>query len=572
MTMQSNSEQTTRPRTEIPADSLELSSFQRRLLNYILYSISAVGAVLYFIQLPSLIQDQAWLTLILVTLLYLVILAITLIQRIPFIIRASLFFTSLFILSIISMVRTGTFGDGRLYLVAFVVAITALMDFRIGLAGTAAAISSMVIIAVLSITGVFPQTWLSTRVPVSTGTEWSSAIFSTSLIVLVISALFILLNRSYSILDRTQKKSISDLKDAQALQDKTNFTHVQELQKRANQVEVAGQIAREIAIQANPRDLLTRTVNLIRENFGFYHVGVFLLDERKENAVLQAATGEAGQKMLELHHSLRAGEEGLVGDVVKRGEAHIALDVGMDAIHFKNPLLPDTRSEMALPLITGTTTIGVLDVQSKEESAFTTQDVKILQIVADQLAIGIERSDLLSKLQKTVDELQLGYQQFTQTAWQNFFKKSGKVRSYQLAGGAEKFDLPEPPGSGEAKKKNTIIVKPISKDRTSALVPVRLRDQILGVLRVEFDSQSIPADVIEFLQLASERLALSLENARLLEEVEDRASQEHIVREISEKVTSSPDVSEILRTAAAELGKTLGIASVKVSLKPEKND
>jgi GAF domain-containing protein len=571
MTMPSNSDQNITTPSQEQAISFDLVAFQRRLLNYILYAISAIGAILFFIQLPSLLQSQAWITLGLVSLLYLLIIVITLVQRIPFTVRVSLFFSSLFILAVVSMIRTNIFGDGRLYLVAFVVVITALMDFRIGFIGVAAAITSMVLIAVFSITGLIPTSWLSARVPTATGTEWSSAIFSTSLILIVLASLFMMLNRSYLMLFQARKENLSDLEQTRKALEQSNFSHVQDLQKRTGQIEVAGQIAREIALQANPRDLLTRTVNLIRENFGFYHVGVFLLDEKKEYAILQAATGEAGQKMLELHHRLRAGEEGLVGEVVARGEAHIALDVGMDAVHFKNPLLPETRSEMALPLTTGDTTIGVLDVQSKVESAFTTDDVRVLQIVADQLAIGMERSDLLTRLQNTVDELSLGFQQSTQTTWQNFLKKGGKVRSYQLAGGIERTDLPEPPGSGDAKQKNTIIVKPIAKDRTSALVPVRLRDQVLGVLNVEFNSQSVPVDVIEFLQLASERLALSLENARLLEEVEDRANQEHIVREISEKVTSSPDVSEILKTAAAELGKTLGVSSVKVSLKPETN-
>ncbi len=569
MTTPSNTDRTAQAPVEISAESFDLQLHQRRMLNYILYAISAIGAILYFIQLPSMIQEQAWFSLVLVTLLYLVIVVLAIFQRINYLIRVLIFLSSLFLLSGISMVRTGLFGDGRIYLLSFVVAATALLDLRSALIGVASAISSMVVIGVLSTTGLIPQAWLSTRLPVATGSEWSFAIFSTSLILIIVAGLFMLLNRSYISLHQARRSDQDNLKNIQSRLDQTNFDQVRQLQKRSTQVEVAGQIAREIALQVNPRELLTRTVNLIRENFGFYHVGIFLLDTQKEFAVLQAATGEAGQKMLELHHRLRSGEEGLVGDVVKRGEAHIALDVGLDAVHFKNPLLPETRSEMAIPLKTGETIIGALDVQSTEESAFTTQDVKILQIVADQLAIAIDRSDLVSKLQLSVDELKLGYQQFTQAAWKNFLKKSGKIHSFQLAEGVERTDLPEPPGSNEVKKKNTIIVKPISKNRTSALVPIKLRDQHLGVLNIEFNSQSVPADVIEFLQLASERLALSLENARLLEEVEDRASKEHIVREISEKVTSNPDVSEILRTAATELGKSLGVTSVKVSLKPE---
>jgi len=128
----------------------------------------------------------------------------------------------------------------------------------------------------------------------------------------------------------------------------------------------------------------------------------------------------------------------------------------------------------------------------------------------------------------------------------------------------------------EARTQGKITVKPFTTDdgqnKVMAYLPIKLRDQTLGVTCVQYDGQVIPTNVMEFLQTATDRLALSLENARLLEEIEDRAEQEHMVREITEKVTSSPDISGILRTAAAELGKSLGAANVKVVLKHEPKD
>ncbi|HIE37864.1 MAG TPA: GAF domain-containing protein, partial [Anaerolineae bacterium] len=146
-------------------------------------------------------------------------------------------------------------------------------------------------------------------------------------------------------------------------------------------------------------DLLDRAVNLIRERFGFYHAGIFLLDERGEYAVLRAATSEAGRRMLERGHKLKVGEVGIVGYVTSTGQPRIVLDVDTDAIHFKNPLLPETRSELALPLRVGDRIIGALDVQSVQEAAFDEEDVAILQTMADQLAVAIEKLERAAQIQ-----------------------------------------------------------------------------------------------------------------------------------------------------------------------------
>jgi nitrate/nitrite-specific signal transduction histidine kinase len=138
-----------------------------------------------------------------------------------------------------------------------------------------------------------------------------------------------------------------------------------ELERRTVQVQVAAEIARDATAVRDLSQLLDSAINLIRSRFGFYHSGIFLLDETEEYAVLKAATGEAGREMLARNHRLKVGEVGIVGFAAGSGLPRIALDVGEDAVHFKNPLLPATRSEMALPLIVGERVIGVLDVQSE---------------------------------------------------------------------------------------------------------------------------------------------------------------------------------------------------------------
>ncbi|MEJ2710024.1 MAG: HAMP domain-containing protein, partial [Anaerolineales bacterium] len=143
-----------------------------------------------------------------------------------------------------------------------------------------------------------------------------------------------------------------------------------ELERRSLQIQVAAEVARDVSATRDLSELLQRAVNLVRERFGFYHAGIFLVDEKREYVVLRAATGEAGRKMLLQGHKLRIGEMGIVGYATGSGQPRIALDVGIDAVHFQNPLLPETRSEIALPLKSGDQVIGALDVQSKQAAAF----------------------------------------------------------------------------------------------------------------------------------------------------------------------------------------------------------
>ena len=180
----------------------------------------------------------------------------------------------------------------------------------------------------------------------------------------------------------------------QRVQERTN-----DLERRSVQLRVAAEIARDATSARELNDLLNSAVNLVRDRFGFYHAGIFLLDKRREYAILKAATGEAGRQMIERKHKLKVGETGIVGYATGTGQPRIALDVGADAVHFKNPLLPETRSEMALPFKVNDQVIGALDVQSTQEAAFDEEDVAILQTMADQLAVAITRLERAAELE-----------------------------------------------------------------------------------------------------------------------------------------------------------------------------
>ncbi len=172
-----------------------------------------------------------------------------------------------------------------------------------------------------------------------------------------------------------------------------------DLEHRSRLLQTAAEVSKSASTILNPEKLMEQAVGLIRERFDFYYVGLFLVDEPGEYAVLRAGTGEAGRRMLRADHRLAVGGESMIGWAVAHAQARIALDVGKEAVRFDNPDLPDTRSEMALPLISRGRCIGALTVQSVEEAAFSDDDIAVLQTMADQLAIAIENARLYEAAQ-----------------------------------------------------------------------------------------------------------------------------------------------------------------------------
>lgn len=340
-------------------------------------------------------------------------------------------------------------------------------------------------------------------------------------------------------------------------------------ERRAKQFETISKIARVISQTQNLETLLPQVTELISQQFGYYHVGIFLLDSNLEYAVLIAANSAGGQKMLARNHKLKIGQTGIVGYVAGTGLPRIALDTGVDAIYFNNPDLSETRSELALPLLQkGNEIVGVLDVQSIEPNAFTQEDVRTLSTLADQVSVAIENSQLFEEQQRILQETQAIYSRDLREGWVRF-TRSQNILGIQRRNMKNNF-LPETlelPGTIEAIRSGDIYRR-VENDGSSTLtIPIKLRDQTVGVLNVKSTtSRSWTNDEIDIMTAISERAALSIENARLLEESRLIAQREHAISQISSKIGSGTQVVDILRTAVRELGSHISGAQVTVEI------
>lgn len=333
----------------------------------------------------------------------------------------------------------------------------------------------------------------------------------------------------------------------------------QRAEHRAERLLAVSAVSNAIASVQNLDELLPLITRTISEKFGFYHVGIFLNDASNQFAVLRAANSPGGQRMLQRGHRLKIGETGIVGNVVALNRPRIALDVGEDAVFFNNPDLPETRSEMALPLRDGPVVIGALDVQSTEPNAFSEEDIEILSALAAQVSTAIRNARLFEEIQRSRAELETILQQDVRRQWRAAVSKIQKS-GYAYDGAAFR----------------ALENLPAHADEETLRIPIRVRGQTIGSLGIRPPAnRPLTPDELDMIQSVSERLAIAAENARLLEDSQKRAAREQMIGEISEKLSQTINLENILQTAVQELSQALGGSQVSIRLKsnpkPEKS-
>ncbi len=330
------------------------------------------------------------------------------------------------------------------------------------------------------------------------------------------------------------------------------------LQRRAAQFEAIAQTASAISATQDLETLLPNITRVISQHFGFYHVGIFLIDEEKSYAVLRAANSEGGKRMLERGHRLKVGEVGIVGFVTSRGQPRIALDTGADTVHFKNPDLPNTRSELALPLRLGNQIIGALDVQSTEAGAFSNEDVNVLTVLADQVSAAIQNARLHEQTRAALAESQSLYRKFVRGGWRQYALAKKLTGIHYTHDGSA---LLETPLRAAGAKSNNFVTLPIS-----------LRGEKIGEIHMKPpENRKWNQDDLEIARALIERAAIAMENARLLDEAQRRAAREQVIGEISANISATSDMDSILRIAVEELGRTIGGAEVILELGTEED-
>jgi GAF domain-containing protein len=340
--------------------------------------------------------------------------------------------------------------------------------------------------------------------------------------------------------------------------------------KHVRQFEAISQVVRAVSSIQDLDTLLPRIAQVVSEQFNVYHTGIFLLDDKREFAILRASNSEGGKKMMTREHKLEVGQTGIVGFVTATGQPRIASDVGADAVFFNNPDLPNTHSEITLPLRYADQIIGALDVQSSESNAFDQDDIEVLITLADQVATAIKNTLTFEEAKNTMSKFQSSLNDKTYQSWKVMQSKSLGL-GYQLTGSTIKpLNAPlEGKHIQQAITQNKSVLSDEDSASSSLAIPIRLGGQVIGVINLRAsNNRKLTVDAADIAKSVTERLSLAIETATLLEATQHRADIERLTTDISSKIGSSTRFETILQTAAQELSKALGGSDVLVQIEP----
>jgi GAF domain-containing protein/HAMP domain-containing protein len=365
----------------------------------------------------------------------------------------------------------------------------------------------------------------------------------------------------------------------------------QRVADRTRKLQAAAEVSHVTTSVLDPDQLLRQVVDLARERFDLYYVGLFLLDKERRFAVLRAGAGKAGQHMLARGHQLAVGGQSMIGQCVVRDEARIALDVGAEAVRFDNPFLPETRSEMALPLRSRGRVIGAMTVQSTQPAAFDESDISVMQTMADQVAVAIDNARLFTQTQATLEEMEATQRRYLGQAW-DAYTRSSPVSGYAYSkaqGDSDNTGQTEaevsPLGAEMLAEVRQAVAgrRPLSagddygaipdqyvkESPSPALVaPIMLRGLPIGALGLKQVEGGRPwsDEEIALAATIAEQFALAADNLRLLDETQRRAARERMTRELTARMRETLDVRSVLEAAADEMYQVLGLDKLVIRL------
>ncbi len=313
----------------------------------------------------------------------------------------------------------------------------------------------------------------------------------------------------------------------------------QQVAARTKQLAATNEVARTASSSLDPDELIHKVVDLFSEQFDYYYAAIYLLDPSEKWAELKYATGEAGKVLQQNRHRLEVPGRSMVATCIHERNARIAQIALQETQRYENPLLPYTRSEIALPLIAGDHIIGTLNVQSTREADFGPQVIETMQNMGSQVAVALENARLFQEAQMVIREMRGVQQQYLMEGW-NRFANDNEVMEYTVGD-----EIPE------------------NAERME--VPIHLRDQLLGQITLEGRADWTPEQQ-SLADAVTRQAAIALENARLVQESHQVAVRERMLAEINSKIWSAATIDGILQTVVKELGRRFDASQATIEL------
>jgi GAF domain-containing protein/HAMP domain-containing protein len=324
------------------------------------------------------------------------------------------------------------------------------------------------------------------------------------------------------------------------------------LESRMTQLRNSTLTARSIAEIQNVSELIENTTKLITEKFGYYHTGLFIIDNQKKIAFLQAASSATGKLLIGQGFRIEPDRKNPLASVVEQNRAIISLDI--DQKNFvADENFPLTRSRMILPLAVHGAVIGLLDLHSDQPRAFNMEDVEILQSLTDLIAIAFDNVRLINETQNLVSQLEANTSIQTQRTWRKLTSRQMPAYQYTPAGVRPIFN-PEKRSTDDVDNKNSL------------LVPLILYGQTIGNIKLKRKRNSPDWTEREksLVEKIADQVSLALENSRLVEEAQKSAVRDQMIAHISTRIRETLDIDSVARTAASELLRVFDLKEAEI--------
>lgn len=523
---------------QVNEDAFRYDRWRTTFLATVLRVVAGLGFLLFVTNFSSFSTAQIFIFAV----VYLALLVATF-ASLPYSLKAGILISSGYFVGVYVLLQDGPWSGASAFLLGTTLFATLLFDSLVDRWVLAINIITIALAGTLNVTGNLPLA--STDIPRTGPLDWLT--YTVDYFVLALALLWAinLLKAEFkSVADQFQS-AIGFLAKDRANLEKRIEDRTAGLVKKTDQLRSASYIARQTAEIQDLDAILKMVVNLITDQFGFYHSGIFLMNETGDEVVLVSASSEGGRRLVEKGHALRVGTQGIVGYAAAQKKPRIALDVGADATYFNNPDLPMTRSEVALPMLIRDRVLGVLDIQSDQPMAFSLEEIDVLQTLADQVAVAIENARLLEESQASLMQIEALTAVRTREAWSRFTKDDALSYTYTPLG-IRTGKAPEEP-------------------EKTLMIPITLRGQRIGAISLSRKDEAPWSEIDrDMITEVAYQTGLAIDNVRLVEEATQRANQEQTVGELAARFSQTMDIDSLLQTAARELGQVADVAEVSV--------
>lgn len=523
------------------SDAFDQNVWREQFILTTLRIACVLGVALILVSFPTATETDR----VLFIGLYILLLAITLLKT-PYTIRAFSLLIVVFIVGTNSILNWGPWLDGSIFFIAFTVLSTLLFDQRVDIFALSISIGTVSLIAILHQLGVYQLG--SENAPVTTLIDWVAYILDFSIVAIVLALTVGQFKKAFTrVLQEIQTAFGKLTTESEQLEEKIR-ERTEELELQATKLRSSASVARTIAEMQEVSELMDTTTKLTSEKFGYYHVGLYLLDERKRTAFLQATSSDIGKELIGQSFRIEPDRLNIFNVVTTQRRSHIILET--DTNFSPDVNFPQTRARMMIPLTVRGNVIGLIDFHSNQLQIFNLQDIEVLQTLADMIAISLDNVRLINETKSLVLQLEATSSLQTRETWTKLTSRRKPAYQFTPAGVRPLFSA----------------IK--TEDQNGLQVPLILHGQNIGgiLLKRKGNAETWSQRERILVQKVADQVALALENTRLVDEAQKNAIRNQVIANISARVRETLDVESVVRTATTELRRVFDLKETEISI------